>query len=107
MRNVPIDFGAVRIEGRGGKLQQSTGAAMAAKAKISREFRKHVLSVIQARQALPTDKQLANQAGVSVSAIRQTMSVMLAKLYVCREPQKQESASMEGSDRPNSPIAGP
>ena len=46
---------------------------MAAKPKLTVEQRQRIADVVSARRALPTDKQLARELGISVSAIYRTI----------------------------------
>lgn len=58
---------------------------MPAKPKLTAKQRQRILEVVLARRALPSDKQLARELGISVSAIYRTLESMLHDLTVSRE----------------------
>lgn len=56
---------------------------MAAKPKLTAEQRQYVIDVMAARRALPSDKGMARQLGISVSALYRTIENL---------PREQETA---------------
>lgn len=58
---------------------------MAARPKLTPEQRQRIIAVMIARRALPSDKQLARELGISVSSLYKTMERMLHDLTVSRE----------------------
>lgn len=57
---------------------------MAAKAKLTPIQRQRIAEVLAARQALPSDKEMAREFGVSVAAIRWTMGQLLQTVVMHR-----------------------
>lgn len=61
---------------------------------ISDEQRQRFLAVVQLRQRIPTDRQLAQECGCSISAVRQTMTLMLAKLQLSVDTTAEKTATV-------------
>jgi DNA-binding transcriptional MocR family regulator len=83
---------------------------MPAPRKITDQQRQRLLGVIQLRQRIPSDQQLADECGVSKSAIRQMMTLLLnnqAKLHDSAVTAPQMPVTVGSHDRPESSTEGP
>lgn len=78
---------------------------MAAKPKLTSDQRQFIIDVMAARRALPSDKQMARQMGISVSALYRTveqlhfeqevalpLSAMIKRLRYLFDPERDDAA---------------
>lgn len=63
---------------------------------ITDEKRERLLAVVLLRERIPSDKQLAEECGVSVSAIRQAMTLM-RMLHDSADTEPKDSANIAES----------
>lgn len=82
-------------------------------AKISKQLRQRIREVFAIRRSLPRDQDLAAEAGVSVSAIRQVFNQMIAEeenraFLLSHQTVSRETGSgkMPVHDRPDEAVAG-